>query len=93
MVGLKKRCCIRKSRIRETPTLSTNADSRTDTNLKRSLDLSFFLNYFVCYFLFVDRLHNFSNFFNQNLPHISLLYSNKVYTNIGLGFVITNRLF
>ena len=30
-----------KSRIRETPTLSTNADSRTDTNLKRLHDLSF----------------------------------------------------
>ena len=29
-----------KSRIRETPTLSTDADSRTDTNLKRSRDLS-----------------------------------------------------
>ena len=30
----------KKSRIRETPTLSTNADSRTDTNLKRLRDLS-----------------------------------------------------
>ena len=29
-----------KSRIRETPTLSTDADSRTDTNLKRLRDLS-----------------------------------------------------
>ena len=28
-----------KSRIWETPTLSTDADSRTDTNLKRLLDL------------------------------------------------------
>ena len=28
-----------KSRIRETPTISTNADSRTDTNLKRLRDL------------------------------------------------------
>ena len=28
------------SRIRETPTLSTDADSRTDTNLKRLRDLS-----------------------------------------------------
>ena len=31
---------INKSRIRETPTLSTDADSRTDTNLKRLRDLS-----------------------------------------------------
>ena len=30
----------KKSRIRETPTLSTDADSRTDTNLKRLRDLS-----------------------------------------------------
>ena len=30
-----------KSRIRETPTLSTDADSRTDTNMKRLRDLSF----------------------------------------------------
>ena len=30
----------KKSRIRETPTLSTDADSRTDTNLKRLSDLS-----------------------------------------------------
>ena len=29
-----------KSRIRETPTLSTDADNRTDTNLKRLHDLS-----------------------------------------------------
>ena len=29
-----------KSRVRETPTLSTDADSRTDTNLKRLRDLS-----------------------------------------------------
>ena len=29
-----------KSRIRETPTLSTDADSRTNTNLKRLRDLS-----------------------------------------------------
>ena len=32
----------KKSRIRETPTLSTDADSRTDTNLKRLRDLSIF---------------------------------------------------
>ena len=31
---------LEKSRIRETPTLSTDADSRTDTNLKRLRDLS-----------------------------------------------------
>ena len=31
---------MEKSRIRETPTLSTDADSRTDTNLKRLRDLS-----------------------------------------------------
>ena len=30
----------KKSRIRETPTLSTDADSRTDTNLKGLHDLS-----------------------------------------------------
>ena len=30
----------KKSRIRETPTLSTDADSRTDTNLKRLRNLS-----------------------------------------------------
>jgi hypothetical protein len=30
----------KKSRIRETPTLSTDAHSRTDTNLKRLHDLS-----------------------------------------------------
>ena len=30
----------KKSRIRETPTLSTDADSRADTNLKRLRDLS-----------------------------------------------------
>ena len=30
----------KKSRIRETPTLSTDADRRTDTNLKRLRDLS-----------------------------------------------------
>ena len=32
----------KKSRIRETPTLSSDADSRTDTNLKRLRDLSIF---------------------------------------------------
>ena len=32
--------CNKKSRIRETPTLSTDADSRTDTNLKRLRNLS-----------------------------------------------------
>ena len=31
---------LKKSRIRETPTLSTDADNRTDTNLKRLHDLS-----------------------------------------------------
>ena len=31
-----------KSRMRETPTLSTDADSRTDTNLKRLRDFFFF---------------------------------------------------
>ena len=31
---------LKKSRTRETPTLSTDADSRTDTNLKRLRDLS-----------------------------------------------------
>ena len=37
----------KKSRIRETPTLSTDADIRTDTNLKRSRDLSQLLFYFL----------------------------------------------
>ena len=30
--------CEEKSRVRETPTLSTDADSRTDTNFKRLRD-------------------------------------------------------
>ena len=34
----------KKSRIRETPTLSTNADSRSDTNLKRKRLSFFFLS-------------------------------------------------
>ena len=34
------RNCQKKSRIRETPTPSTDADNRTDTNLKRLRDLS-----------------------------------------------------
>ena len=34
-------CPQKKSRPRETPTLSTDADSKTDTNLKRLRDLSF----------------------------------------------------
>ena len=37
---------VKKSRIRETPTLSTDADSRTDTNLKRSRDLSKYIYIF-----------------------------------------------
>ena len=42
---------IKKSRIRGTPTLSTDADSRTDTNLKRLRDLSnFFLSFFSPFF-------------------------------------------
>ena len=45
---------LQKSRIRETPTLSTDADSRTDTNLKRSRDLS------NLFFLFFYRLHDIS---------------------------------
>ena len=32
---------MKKSRIRETPTLSTDADSRTDTNLKRLREFFF----------------------------------------------------
>ena len=45
-------CCIgrKKSRIRETPTLSTDADSRTDKYLKRLLDLS---KYIYIFFLIV----------------------------------------
>ena len=38
----------KKSRIRETPTLSTDADSRTDTNLKTSRDLS----HYICFLFF-----------------------------------------
>ena len=38
----------KKYRIRETPTLLTDADSRTDSNLKRLRDLSFY---------FVDGLY------------------------------------
>ena len=34
---------LKKSRIRETTTLSTDADSRTNTNLKRLRDLSIIL--------------------------------------------------
>ena len=34
---------FKKSRIRETSNLSTDADRRTDTNLKRLRDLSLFL--------------------------------------------------
>ena len=37
--GQRIRINSKKSRIRETPTLSTDADSRTDTNLKRLRDL------------------------------------------------------
>ena len=37
-----KTTCTKKSRIRETQTLSTDADSRTNTNLKRLRDLSNF---------------------------------------------------
>ena len=36
----------KKSRIRKTPTFSTDADSRTKTNLKRLCDLSFFFFFF-----------------------------------------------
>ena len=42
---------LKKSRIRETPTLSTDADSRTDTNMKRLRDLSYFFIFF-CFFFF-----------------------------------------
>ena len=45
----------KKSRIWETTTLSTDADSRTDTNLKRLRDLSFF--YFRFFFFY--RLRDF----------------------------------
>ena len=51
-----------KSRIRETPTLLTNADSKTNKNLKRFSDLSIFFFYFLQYvallnmfFVFVFR--------------------------------------
>ena len=37
-----KQCLCKKSRILETPTLSTDADSRTDTNLKRLRDYFFY---------------------------------------------------
>ena len=46
----------KKSRIRETPTLSTNADSRTNTNLKRLRDFFLILFFIGCmiffYFIF-----------------------------------------
>ena len=41
----------KKSRVRETPTLSTNADSRTNTNLKRLRDLSHYFFSFIIFFL------------------------------------------
>ena len=40
IIGIIINIRLKKSRIRETPTLSTDADSRTDTNLKRLRDLS-----------------------------------------------------
>ena len=43
-----------KSRIRETLTLLTDADSRTDTNLKRLRDLSFL----ICWKKIVQPLQN-----------------------------------
>ena len=46
--------CVKKSRIRETPIILTDADSRTDTNLKRLRDLS--PNNF---FVYVKGLHDF----------------------------------
>ena len=39
VIFIKKKRRRKKSRIRETPTLSTDAESRTDTNLKRLRDL------------------------------------------------------
>ena len=39
-VGITNNGLTKKYRIRETPTLSTDADRRTDTNLKRLSDLS-----------------------------------------------------
>ena len=49
----------KKSRIRETPTLSTDADSRTDTNLKRLRD------FFILIFFY--RLRDFSLKKNKKL--------------------------
>ena len=50
-----------KSRIQETPTLLTDADSRIDTNLKRSHDLSNKIQKYKKKFkLSVDRLRDFS---------------------------------
>ena len=40
----------KKSRIRETPTLSTDADSRTDTILERLRDI--FLNFNIYFYFF-----------------------------------------
>ena len=45
---------IKKSRIRETPTLLTDADSRTDTNLKRLRDLYVYILFFFYFFFFLE---------------------------------------
>ena len=44
---------VKKSRIRKTPTLSTDADIRTNTNLKRLVD----------FFFFIGKLHLFGTSF------------------------------
>ena len=51
---------LKKSRIWETPTLSTEADSRTNTNLKRLRDLFIYFYFlFISFFcFFVDRLRD-----------------------------------
>ena len=45
-----QRSSYKKSRIRETPTLWTDAASRTDTNLKRLRDIFFVVVYVYIYF-------------------------------------------
>ena len=40
LISSQGRYCLKSSRIRETKNLSTDADSRTGTNLKRLRDLS-----------------------------------------------------
>ena len=55
----------KKSRIRETPTLLTDADSRTNTNFKRLHDLSIFF-YFFLFLFFFYRLRDLSSAYGRH---------------------------